>query len=156
MRLASFALLSVCALLAVQVLAATASTAREEPEVKIVRQEMTREQVDMLYHASGAELFAEFCAACHAADGTGSAAAAKALGTTIPDLTLLSANAEDGKFPRLHVITALRCPIGTHIPTAHLETMPDWKNILEESRCGLAVQTFVVERLVDHLESIQK
>lgn len=53
---------------------------------------------------SGAELYGDYCAACHGADARGSATAAAQVGVPVPDLTTLAAR-NGGTFPLVRVMS---------------------------------------------------
>lgn len=63
---------------------------------------------------AGAALFADHCAACHGADGTGAGPLAVTMGIAVPDLTGLAAAA--GAFPLVRVVEVIegRAPVPGH------------------------------------------
>ena len=117
---------------------------------------MTVEELNRLPKATGEQLYAQFCAACHGLDGTGDPAARQAL-KTLPDITQLNARAQSGEFPRLHVAYVLRHPVAEgHLTEEQVATMPNWGQVLERSGCDRVLEASVVQRLVDYVETLQK
>ena len=77
--------------------------------------------------ASGAEMFKEYCAACHGPNGKGDGPAASALKIPPADLTTL-AKRHGGKYPDDYVATALR--YGAQGAKAHgSKDMPIWGSL---------------------------
>jgi mono/diheme cytochrome c family protein len=77
--------------------------------------------------SSGQQMYSNYCAPCHGADGKGSGPVASVLKTPPMDLTLLSRN-NNGKFPSDHVITVLQ--FGSEIPSHGTSQMPVWGPIM--------------------------
>ena len=156
MRRVTTMLLAAVCLLAGGVSLAPAEETGEEREVVVEAQPMTREQIEMLRTATGAELYGELCSACHGGDGRSVAAVEKAMGRKIPDLRELSDRSDTGTFPREHVATMLRCPIENGGPGTEVETMPCWARVFGQSGCGAAVEGLAIEKIVDHVATLQR
>jgi mono/diheme cytochrome c family protein len=106
--------------------------------------------------ASGGEMYAAYCAACHGATAQGNGPAAPAFKKPPTDLTLLARN-NKGKYPAEHVYVVLS--LGTHV-TAHGNTqMPIWKPLLDSLNASPAssdsVTVLRLNNLVDNIGSIQ-
>jgi mono/diheme cytochrome c family protein len=106
---------------------------------------------------SGEEVYLTFCGSCHGPEGRGNGPVASTLNVLVPDLTRLSER-NDGRFPGLEVLETIdgRAPIVAHGP----RTMPVWgyEFWIEEGADIAAEATArdVIERLVEHLRSIQR
>lgn len=101
--------------------------------------------------ASGQQMFTEYCAACHGVDAKGRGPAASAMKVPPPDLTLL-AQKNNGKFPGVHVLAAIRGD-GT-FPAHGSKDMPVWGNLFREK----GEEAEVIERLANlchYIESLQ-
>lgn len=72
---------------------------------------------------SGRQMYANYCASCHGANGKGQGPVAIALKTQPTDLTVLSLN-HGGKYPGRHVVTVLQ--FGTTLPAHGTADMPVW------------------------------
>jgi mono/diheme cytochrome c family protein len=106
---------------------------------------------------SGAELFQQFCAACHGTDGRGGGPVAGSLATLVPDLTRLSER-HDGRFPAAEVREIID---GRAVVIAHgTRFMPVWgyEFWIEEGADVVAEEEarIIIDRLVDYLGSIQE
>jgi len=125
-----------------------ASGAQEQPEKTIQHVPMKRTSP-----ASGKEMFTNYCAVCHGAEGKGNGPAADALKTPPADLTQLSKN-NGGKYPALKVASAVR---GDAAVTAHgNKEMPVWGRLFESVSEGH--QTEVDQRvanLVSYIKTLQ-
>jgi mono/diheme cytochrome c family protein len=73
--------------------------------------------------ASGKDMFTNYCASCHGADGKGNGPAATALKMPPADLTVLSKN-NGGKYPALKISAILRGDGG--LPAHGSREMPVW------------------------------
>ena len=106
---------------------------------------------------SGAELFQRFCASCHGKTAEGDGVVEPVLQIRAPDLTEI-AKRHGGQFPdnKIYQIIDGRFPI-----TAHgTRDMPVWGIELWRAQ-GYDLEagrktTLAIEKLVDHLKSIQK
>lgn len=81
---------------------------------------VTMQNTDM---SSGPDMYRQYCASCHGADGRGSAKAAAALQKPIPDLTIIGQRSET-RDVALYVQTLLRETSGSG---HELTGMPDWQ-----------------------------
>ena len=106
------------------------------------------------YIPSGQEMYKQFCAACHGADGKGDGPAASNLKTRPADLTTL-AKRHDGKFPYDYVSMMLR--FGPGVPAHGSSNMPTWGPIFSiiEKSSEKAVQERI-KRLSAYLASLQE
>jgi mono/diheme cytochrome c family protein len=106
---------------------------------------------------SGAQLFQRFCASCHGPSGYGDGPVADALKVAIPDLTQL-AKRSGGRFPddRVREIIDGRAVLPSH----GTRPMPVWGYELEAQvpadQPGRATAQTLIDRLVEHLRSIQR
>ncbi len=106
---------------------------------------------------NGDQLFQRFCASCHGKSGYGDGPVAPSIKVLIPDLTQLSKRAS-GQFPADRVREIID---GRAVLPAHgTRPMPVWGYELEAQappeQSGRAVAQGLIDRLVDHLRSIQR
>ena len=106
---------------------------------------------------NGDQLFQRFCASCHGPQGYGDGPVAPSLKVLIPDLTELTKRA-GGRFPVDRVLEIID---GRAVLTAHgTRPMPVWGYELEAQvppdQSGRAVAQGLIDRLVEHLRSIQR
>ena len=104
--------------------------------------------------ASGKEMFTQYCAPCHGADGKGNGPAASAMKTAPTDLTQL-AKKHDGKFPANSVAGVLR--FGGGGTGAHGSAdMPVWGPLFQslDKYHDAAVQQRI-SNIVNYIESVQ-
>ncbi len=80
----------------------------------------------------GAELYADYCAACHGASGMGDGDMADVMTIPAPNLTLLAKN-NDGEYPMLNVIHVIDGRTGVR---AHGVPMPVFGRIFASSEPG--------------------
>jgi mono/diheme cytochrome c family protein len=106
--------------------------------------------------ASGKQMYAAYCAACHGAEGKGNGPAAAALKTGPADLTTL-AHRNGGNFPADRVIAELR--FGVPTPAHGTAEMPVWGNLmLTLTPSSQTSRTLMFERihnLSDYLKTMQ-
>ncbi len=106
---------------------------------------------------TGAELFDQFCAACHGAEAVGDGPVASSLNVLVPDLTRL-AERHNGRFPAADVRDIIdgRAVVIAHGPRA----MPVWgyEFWVEEGADieAEAAARQLIDRLVRYVESIQR
>lgn len=106
---------------------------------------------------SGAQLFQRFCASCHGPSGYGDGPVSESLKVLIPDLTQLSKRA-GGRFPedRAREVIDGRAVLPVH----GTRPMPVWGYELEAQvppdQPGRATAQGLIDKLVDHLRSIQR
>jgi mono/diheme cytochrome c family protein len=103
--------------------------------------------------ASGKEMYTNYCAVCHGAEGKGNGPAADALKTPPSDLTLLSKN-NGGVYPALKVASAIR---GDSTVTAHgTKEMPVWGKLFRTISGGHQSEVDQrVANLVTYIKSLQ-
>jgi mono/diheme cytochrome c family protein len=103
---------------------------------------------------AGAEMYMNYCAACHGRDGTGSGPVSPALKTRTTDLTRL-AQRNHGKFPAERVKATLR---GDLLVTAHgSKDMPVWGLLFSYLGGGTHAEVTVrIDSLARYIESIQQ
>ncbi len=107
----------------------------------------------------GAQLYGDYCAACHGASGKGDGDMANLMTIPAPNLTLLAAN-NDGEFPMLKVIHVIDGRTGLR---GHGAPMPVFGRVFASSEPGpanpygsvLEVRGRVLS-LAMYLESIQQ
>jgi mono/diheme cytochrome c family protein len=107
--------------------------------------------------ASGAEMYAQYCAACHGPSGKGDGPAAPAFKTPPADLTTL-AKRHGGKYPDDYVVTALQ--FGVQEAKAHgSKDMPVWGPLLGSISSEKGATTTEVKlrisNLTEYLKSLQ-
>jgi mono/diheme cytochrome c family protein len=111
-------------------------------------------QAPVPFIASGADMYKQYCAACHGVSGKGNGPAAYALKIPPADLSTL-AKRHGGKFPYDYVTAVLRFGPGV---TAHGSTdMPTWGPLFQvlDKQNERAVQQRV-KNLSDYLVSLQE
>ena len=106
---------------------------------------------------SGQELFVEYCAQCHGAEGVGNGPTAKYLTVTPANLTEISKRA-NGHFPADRIVEIIR--YGGDIASHGPQDMPLWGKVFSEKGGGGKgggnySRTAVVE-LLKYVESLQK
>ncbi len=103
--------------------------------------------------ASGAEMYKQYCAACHGKEGKGDGPAATALKQSPPDLSTL-AKRHDGKFPEDFVSSVLH--FGVSAPAHGSSDMPTWGPLLSAvSSADKAQVELRISNLIRHLKSLQ-
>ena len=101
--------------------------------------------------ASGQQMFKDYCAACHGANGKGDGPAAELLKTPPADLTMMAKN-NNGKFPAEHFEAILRFGTGGH---AHgTSDMPVWGPLFSAQNKGLVQMR--ISNLESYVASIQQ
>ncbi len=107
---------------------------------------------------AGMQLFQQYCATCHGADGAGKGPLTDLLTVNVPDLTGLSAR-NDGTFPMLEVIHIIDGRTGVR---SHGGPMPVYGNIFtRETDMVLTYDATIEARgmilsLAYYLEGVQK
>ncbi len=103
----------------------------------------------------GANIFQDFCAACHGHDGRGKGPVSPNLRNAVPDLTRLSRQ-NGGKFPATHVRNTLMFG-GDQPPASHgSKVMPIWGPIFHQIEFDQDLGNVRLENVVKYLESIQR
>ncbi len=102
---------------------------------------------------SGKEMFVQYCAPCHGADGKGNGPAASAMKSQPTDLTQL-ARKHDGKYPANSVASVLKFGGG---PGVHGSAeMPVWGPLLQSlDKFHDTVVQQRISNIVSYIESIQ-
>ena len=102
---------------------------------------------------AGAEMYKEYCAACHGPKGKGDGPAASALKTAPPDLTLL-AKQNNGQFPDMHVAAVLKG--GPDWPAHGSAEMPVWGPLFSSvSGNNSSLVALRVSNITKYLQSLQ-
>ena len=102
---------------------------------------------------SGKDLFREYCAVCHGADGKGGGPAAAALKTTPADLTQISKK-NGGKFDEMRISHIINGE--SDMPAAHgSKEMPMWGDLFGHMGSTSGMANVRVHNLVKYIESIQ-
>jgi mono/diheme cytochrome c family protein len=111
-------------------------------------------QFPRAYVPSGRQMFKEYCAACHGADGKGRGSVVPFFRALPPDLTTL-AKRHGGTFPEAYVSTVLLFGPGSR---AHGSIdMPVWGPIFRElEHYNEAAVHQRIKNLCEYLESIQE
>ena len=118
----------------------------QKPEVKQTAIKQTNP-------ASGKEMFLQYCAACHGAEGKGNGPAASAMKSQPTDLTQL-ARKHDGKYPANSVASVLKFGGG---PSVHGSAgMPVWGPLLQSlDKFHDTVVQQRISNLVNYIETLQ-
>lgn len=106
--------------------------------------------------ASGAQMYATYCASCHGAKGMGDGPVAQALKTPPINLTTLSAK-NGGVFPFEHVSAVLK--FGVENPAHGSPEMPVWGDLMRTLQPTDDKDNFVrlrIYNLTEYLKQIQK
>jgi mono/diheme cytochrome c family protein len=102
---------------------------------------------------SGPDLYKEFCAVCHGADGRGNGPAASALKSQATDLTTI-ARRNNNKYPELKVQQIIK---GDPSIAAHgSPDMPTWGNIFKSISANGTFGEMRVNALVTYIQQIQR
>lgn len=121
---------------------------KTEPKPTIKHTEIKRTSA-----ASGQEMFTQYCAPCHGAEGKGNGPAAPAMKAAVPDLTQL-AKKHDGKYPADYVAGVLKFGSG---PASHGSAeMPVWGPLFRslDKYHEIAAQQRI-SNLVGYIEKMQ-
>jgi mono/diheme cytochrome c family protein len=115
--------------------------------------QIKREPIQNSNAASGADMFKQYCAACHGKDGKGDGPAASELKTVPADLTTL-AKRNGGTFPAAHVMDVLRN--GVKAPAHGTSEMPTWGPLFQTvSSHDQAIVNMRISNLTNYLKSLQ-
>jgi mono/diheme cytochrome c family protein len=105
----------------------------------------------------GKQMFSNYCAPCHGADGKGRGLVAQSLNASPSDLTALTKN-NNGRFPASRVTSVLNLGPAVH----GSRVMPAWgpilggMNLLETNRSYLEEKCLRISSLNRYLESMQQ
>lgn len=105
---------------------------------------------------TGAQLFANYCAACHGAVGEGDGPVASIMNTNVPNLRTL-AQRNGGTFPRDTVRAYID---GRTLPVSHGDRqMPIWGDVFgwgaEEGQRSEELTDMRINAVVEHLATLQ-
>ncbi len=103
----------------------------------------------------GAQLFRNYCAPCHGADGRGKGPVAGALKPHVPDLTKLSQR-NGGVFPAVRVRNTIIFGANELIPAHGSSQMPVWGPIFHEIEFDQDLGNVRLENVTKYLQSIQR
>ena len=124
---------------------ATAGYTQQQPTVKKVAPKPT-------VSISGKDLFQQYCAACHGADGKGTGPAAPAMKTPPTDLTQISRK-NNGRFPEERIQRML---LGDEPVTAHGSgEMPVWGSVFHNMTNNLGLAQTRIHALIQYLDDLQ-
>jgi len=116
--------------------------------------DVDKSQLPPTYVPSGKQMYREYCAACHGADGKGNGPVASSLRKPAPDLTTL-AKRSGGSFPTEYVRTVLR--FGPGFSAHGSADMPVWGPIFQYlDHYNEAAVRQRIQNLCEYLESIQE
>ena len=101
----------------------------------------------------GDDLYKEFCAVCHGADGRGQGPAASALKEVPTDLTLI-ARRSGGKFSDIHMRQIIAGDADT--PAHGSKDMPMWGDVFKSISANRTFAEMRVNALVDYLKKLQR
>ncbi len=102
---------------------------------------------------NGRQMYTNYCAPCHGADGRGNGPVASALKQKPADLTAIARN-NGGKFPSSHITTVLE--YGTELPAHGNAQMPVWGPVLGRMDMQHPDQRLLrISNLSQYLRSIQ-
>lgn len=120
----------------------------------VANRQIHKDQLPPTYVPSGKQMYKEYCAACHGADGRGRGPLASSLTKQPPDLTTL-AKRHGGKFPEEYVTAVLR--FGRGFSAHGSSEMPVWGPIFQylENYNEAAVRQRI-KNLCEFLKSIQE
>ena len=120
-------------------------TTQEKQEKVIKKVPITHSRPD-----SGEQMYKDYCAVCHGAEGKGNGPAAEYLKSPLPDLTMMTMR-NNGKFPAEHVQAILR--FGTESKAHGTVDMPLWGPLFRAEDRN--VDRLRISNLTKYLESIQ-
>jgi len=135
------------------VLGAMAQTAPAAAAPQATKPEIKHVPAAYTDPSSGKEMYNQYCASCHGADGKGDGPAAPALKISATNLTTLSVK-NGGTFPAAHVAAVIQ---GDAMTPAHgSKDMPVWGPIFHSMGGHSQAQVQLrIRNLTNYLESIQ-
>jgi mono/diheme cytochrome c family protein len=122
------------------------AAAAGEPQQKMEKAPITHSNA-----ASGAQMYKDYCAACHGAAGKGDGPAVPFLKAPPADLTTM-AKRNGGTFPTEHAVSALR--LGTKGSAHGTSDMPIWGPLFSTQNKDLV--ELRIKNLTTYLESLQQ
>lgn len=146
MRLTYLAELITVATIGISI-ASVGTTHAQQPKTTI-----KEEPIKATTASSGAEMYSQYCAACHGPTGKGNGPAVAALKTAPPDLTLL-AKRNNGQFPEMHVMQVLKG--GPDWPAHGSAEMPTWGPLFSAVSSSQSIVQLRVSNVTKYLESMQ-
>jgi mono/diheme cytochrome c family protein len=143
--------------LAGMLLAATASTTLlgqgDTPSDQKTEKTMKKVPISHSKPESGAQMWKDYCAACHGTSGAGDGPAGEILKSPPADLSLL-ARQNNGKFPAGHFASVLKFGSGGH---AHgTSDMPLWGSMFRSQGASQGVVDLRIHNLTEFVESLQQ
>jgi len=102
---------------------------------------------------SGAQMFKDYCASCHGADGKGGGPAVEFLKIPPPDLRMM-ARRNHGTYPATHVMSVLKFGPGSRAHGAL--DMPTWGPIFRSTDLNRDQSQLRIANLTGYIESIQE
>jgi len=103
--------------------------------------------------SDGRQMYVNYCAPCHGADGKGNGPVASELRRKPTDLTVLSKN-NKGRYPDMHVMAVLE--FGADVPAHGTAQMPVWGPVLGKMENTKAQSKLLrMSNLCSYLKSIQ-
>jgi mono/diheme cytochrome c family protein len=136
-------------------LAAASGTALAGQSGGAAQEKAGIKQVPITYSdpGSGAQMYRDYCAACHGTEGKGDGPAATFLKAPLPDLRTM-AQRNDGKYPSARVMSMLR--FGTGSQAHGVADMPVWGPLFRtQHQLDEAVVKQRIVNLVDFIGSLQ-
>jgi len=138
-------------LLGMLVVATSLCLAQEKTDQKPAVKSTTIKQTNA---ASGKEMFTQYCAPCHGADGKGHGPAASSMKAPPTDLTQL-AHKNDGKYPGNKVASVLKFGEGSTGAHGSAE-MPVWGPLLQSlDKFHDTVVQQRISNIVSYIETLQ-
>lgn len=115
-------------------------------------QNVKKVQAKPTVSVAGKDLFKQYCAACHGADGKGAGPAASALKAAPSDLTQI-ARRNNGSFPEERVMRMLQ---GQEAVPAHgSQEMPVWGSVFINTTSRLDMAQSRIHAVLQYLEDMQ-
>lgn len=113
----------------------------------------TRERRTPSIHTiNGADIFRDYCAACHGLDGRGNGPVAPALRFKVPDLTQISKRA-GGKFPSARIRAVIE---GTETVSGHgSREMPIWGPVFHQIAADQDLGAVRTNNVTSYIETMQ-
>lgn len=145
-----YIVLALCAATLVIVPLAASGT---DPQPSAQKPTIKRVPAERLKSLEGADIFRQYCAACHGKSGKGDGPAAAALKVPPADLTTITKR--HGKFPRNTIEESILGENEPQIIAHGTRDMPLWGPVFRKSG-GRDVEVLATANLIKYLESIQE